>query len=125
MDLTLNLWTNNHGKYPICHPEILTSEALIDCSPYDFYDLIKYDVLPPSFLFPPVLPYRAHGKLMFPLCRMCTNNLKETSCEHSEEERMLSGTWCSIEIQKALDKWHRAVWMAEVWHFPRISSKGT
>lgn len=107
-------WTNKYGTYPISHPEILTSEALIDRSPHEFYGLIKCDVLPPSFLFHPVLPYRAQGKLMFPLCRTCAENLQETPCEHSEEERMLSGTWCSIEIQKALDMGYRVVRMVEV-----------
>ena len=90
----------------------------IDRSPCDFYGLIKCDVLPPSFLFYPVLPYRAQGKLMFPLCRTCAENLQETPCEHSEEERMLSGTWCSIEIQKVLDVGYQELRMIEVWHFP-------
>lgn len=108
--------------YPISHPEILTSEALIDRSPRDFYGLIKCDVLPPSFLFHPVLPYRAQGKLMFPLCRACAENLQETPCEHSKEEHMLSGTWCSIEIGKALDRGYRVIRMVEVWHFLSKSS---
>ena len=58
---------------------------------------------------------------MFPLCRTCAVNLQETPCEHNEEERM-SGTWCSIEIQKALDIGYRVVRMVEVWHFPREES---
>ena len=119
---SLHPWTNKYGTYPISHPEILTTEALIDRSPCDFYGLIKCDVLPPSFLFHPGLPYRAQGKLMFPLCRTCAENFQGTPCEHSEEERMLSGTWCSIEIQKALDIGYRVIRMVEVWHFPSNSS---
>ena len=52
-------WTNKYDTYPISHPENLTSEVLIDRSPRDFYGLMKCDVLPPSFLFHPFLPYRA------------------------------------------------------------------
>ena len=116
-------WTNKCCEILIQHPEILTSEALINCSPREFFGLIKCDILPPTFLFRPVLPYRAQGKLMFPLCRKCAETLQQTTCEHTDEERMLSGTWCSIEINKALELGYRVVRMIEVWHFPQKSSK--
>nr|DAC81407.1 TPA_asm: PolB-C [Rhodactis coral adintovirus] len=115
-------WTNKYGTYPIGHPEILTSEALGNRTADEFYGLIKCDILPPSFLFHPVLPYRAQGKLMFPLCRTCAENLQQTPCEHTDEERMLSGTWCSIEIEKARELGYRVIRMIEVWHFPEESS---
>ena len=85
-------FTNKYGSFPAKHPGILTSGALINRSPREFYDLIKCDSLPPSFLFHPVLPYRAQGKLMFPLCRACARNLQQPPCEHTDEERMLSGS---------------------------------
>ena len=116
-------WTNKYCEIPIQHPEILTSEALINCSPRELFGLMKCDILPPTFLFHPVLPYRANGKLMFPLCRTCAETLQQSPCEHKEEERILSGTWCSIEIDKALDLGYRMVRMIEVWHFPQKSSK--
>ena len=120
-------WANRSAvKYceiPIQHPEILTSEALINRSPREFFGLMKCDILPPTFLFHPVLPYRANGKLMFPLCRTCAETLQQTPCEHADEERMLSGTWCSIEIDKALELGYRVVRMIEVWHFPQNSSE--
>ena len=115
-------WTNKYGTYPISHPEILTSEALMKRSPHEFYGLIKCDVLPPSFLFHPVLPYRTQGKLMFPLCRTCTETLQQTPGDHTDEQRLLSGTWCSIEIEKAQEVGYRVVRMKEVWHFPEKSS---
>ena len=119
MDFTsLYPWTNKYGTYPISHPEILTSEALIHRSPCDFYGLIKCDVLPPSFLFHPVLPFRAQGKLCRTCAETCAENLQETPCKHSEEERVLSGTCCSIEIQKALDVGYRVIRMFELCHFP-------
>ena len=115
-------WTNKYCEILIQHPEILTSEALLNRSPQEFFGLIKCDILPPTFLFHPVLPYRASGKLMFPLCRTCAETLQQTPCELREEERTLSGTWCSIEIDKTLELGYRVVRMIEVWHFPQKSS---
>jgi len=69
-------FTNKYSEMPTHHPEILTTEALIDRSPCEFFGLIKCDILPPSSLFHPVLPYRAQGKLMFPLCRTRAENLQ-------------------------------------------------
>ena len=116
-------WKNKYCEIPIQHPEILTSEALINRSPREFFGLIKCDILPHTFLFHPVLLHRANGKLMFPLCRTCAESLQQTPCEHADEERMLSGTWCSIEIHKALERGYRVVRMIEVWHFPQKSSE--
>ena len=85
-------WTNKYCAIPIDHPEILTSEALIDRSPREFFGLIKCDILPPTFLFHPVLPYRASGKLMFPLCKTCAENLQQSPCEHNEKNA------CCLEL---------------------------
>ena len=116
-------WTNKYCEIPIDHPEILTSEELIDRSPREFFGLIKCDILPPTSLFHPVLPYRAQGKLMFPLCKTCAENLQQSPCEHSDVDRVLSGTWCSIEVNKALDLGYRMVRMVEVWYFSKRSSE--
>ena len=59
---------------------------------------------------------------MFPLCRICAETLQQTPCEHTDEQRLLSGTWCSIEIEKAREVGYRVVRMKEVWHFPEKSS---
>ena len=39
-------------------------------------------------------------------------------CHHSEEERMLRGTWCTPEIQKAVEMGYTVLHIHEVWHFP-------
>ena len=82
-------WTNKCCEVPIGHPEILMSEALVNRSANECFGMIKCEILPPSFLFHPVLPYRAQGKLMFTLCRSCAEILQQTPCEHSEEVRTL------------------------------------
>ena len=115
-------WTNKYCEVPIGHPEILTSAALVSRSATEFFRMIMCEILPPSFLFQPVLPYRAQGKLMFTLCRSCAEKLQQTPCEQSEEQRALSGTWPSIKIAKACELGYRVVRLIEVWNFPETSS---
>ena len=43
-------------------------------------------------------------------------------CPHSPQERQLTGTWCTIEVQKALDMGYEMVKLHEVWHFEETSS---
>jgi hypothetical protein len=105
-------------KTVVGRPHIIT-ENFDDISTY--FGLIKCTVLPPRGLFHPVLPYRTQGKLMFPLCKTCADTCNQTPCTHSERERAIQGTWCSVELEKALEKGYRILQMHEVWHFPETS----
>jgi len=71
-----------------------------------------------------VLPYRHAGKLTFPLCVTCVKEemakpLLERSyrCAHSNEERALTGTWCTPDLQKAVELGYEIQYIYEVWHF--------
>ncbi|XP_055351662.1 uncharacterized protein LOC129597973 [Paramacrobiotus metropolitanus] len=44
-----------------------------------------------------------------------TNN----KCQHADCERTITGTWCTPEIQKALDNGYSIVRIFEVWHFDK------
>lgn len=66
-------------------------------------------VLPPRGLFHPVLPVRIGGKLLFPLCRLCAENLQQTPCTHLDHERILQGTWVTEEVKKAVEKGYRII----------------
>ncbi|WAQ94993.1 hypothetical protein MAR_007464, partial [Mya arenaria] len=46
--------------------------------------LIKCKVLAPTRLHIPVLPMKCYGKLMFSLCRSCTEAFQQRSCEHTQ-----------------------------------------
>ena len=105
-------------KTVVGRPHIIT-ENFDDISTY--FGLIKCTVLPPRELFHPVLPYRTQGKLMFPLCKTCADTCNQAPCTHSERERVIQGTWCSVELEKALEKGYRILQMHEVWHFPETS----
>lgn len=119
MDFTsLYPWCNKMTRTVVGHPRIIT-ENFEDVSTY--FGLIKCTVLPPRGLFHPVLPYRTQGKLMFPLCRTCADTCDQTPCTHSESERAIEGTWCSVELEKAMEKGYRVLRIHEVWHFPQQS----
>lgn len=70
----------------------------------DYFGIIKCKVLPPSDLHLPVLPVRCNGKLMFPLCQMCAEKRQPTPCQHSDEERCITGTWVTEELKLAIEK---------------------
>ena len=60
-----------HNKFPIGHPEILTSNFT---NINDYFGIAKVKVLAPRGLYIPVLPMRLNGKLLFALCKKCSEN---------------------------------------------------
>ena len=115
-------WVNKNTIYPVGHPSIFTNPRNQDIN--DYFGLAQCKILPPRKLFHPVLPYRCNGKLMFPLCRTCAENqvklpLNERVCQccHNEDERALTGTWCTPEIMEAKRQGYTIVQLYEVWHF--------
>lgn len=87
--------------YPVGHPTIVT-EDFGDLD--DYFGIVHCKVVPPRGLYLPVLPYRCQNKLMFPLCRTCVENLQQSPCSHTDEERALVGTWVSEELKLAKKK---------------------
>ena len=112
---------NRSKTVPVGHPEIITENFDEDISNY--FGLIKRAILPPRGLFHPVLPYCTQGKLMFALCKTCTDACNQTPCTHSDAERTMQGTWCTVEVMKALEKGYRLLQIYEVWHFPQKTNK--
>jgi len=71
------------------------------------------------------MPYHQEGKLLFPLCATCVEEEMEKpflqrscQCHHTDEQRILTGTWCSPELSKAVDLGYQVQYIYEVWHFP-------
>ena len=104
--------------YPVGHPHLIT-ENFGDVS--DYYGLVKCTVLPPRDLYHPVLPYRCNNKLVFPLCRSCAEEKQQQPCHHTDEQRSITGTFTTIELEKALEKGYRMIEIQEVWHFEKKS----
>ena len=116
-------WVNKNCTYAVGHPQIITQPA--DQSIHSYFGIATVDILPPPGLFHPVLPVRAGGKLMFPLCRSCVEKEQAKTmlsrshyCPHSDAERTLRGTWCTPEIEKAIEKGYTLIKIHEVWNFP-------
>ena len=91
-------WVNKYCQYPVGHPKVITKDFW-DIK--DYFGIAKVKILPPRGLYHPVLPYRSNGKRKFPLCRTCADTENQNPCTCSEEERELTGTWCTPEIQTA------------------------
>ena len=116
-------WVNKYTEYPVGHPTVITHPEDQDISSY--FGEAKVTILPLFELFHPVLPFRCGGKLVFPLCRSCVETEmvkpfteRSTKCPHTEQERALTGTWCTREIVKTLDRGYKLISIQEVWHFP-------
>jgi hypothetical protein len=56
--------------------------------------------------------------------------LNDSNCEHTEQERALTGTWVSLEIDKALEIGYKLIKYHSIWHFENkiqydpVSKKG-
>ena len=85
-------WVNKTCKYPVGHPEVITSDFKeID----QYFGIAKVRILPPRGLYHPVLPYKSNGKLKFPLCQTCAEKESPCVCLCSDEDRTMTGTWCT------------------------------
>ena len=122
-------WVNKYAMYPTGHPTVITQ--FVDVTDLkDYFGLAKVTVLPPRGLYHPVLPYRHGGKLTFPLCRTCVETQMSVSmsertyrCPHNDQQRQLTGTWCTPEVREALRRGYVVVRLHEVWHFPTNQQK--
>lgn len=111
-------WVCKYGKFPVGHPKVYVGS---ECPPLaSISGLVKCKILPPRDLFHPVLPQKMNDKLMFVLCRKCGQNLNYEKCQHSNEERALTGTWVTEEVLKAVEMGYTILETYEVWAYETI-----
>ena len=115
-------WVNKTCVYPKGHPRIISTLGHIDI--HQYFGLIQCQILPPRELYHPVLPYRHDDKLLFPLCATCVQDEmpkrpwdRSAECSHTDDQRVLKGTWCSPELAKAVELGYQVQYIYEVWHF--------
>ena len=60
---------------------------------------------------------------MFPLCKTCTDTLNQNPCTHTDEERAILGTWCHVELMKAIEKGYEVLEIHEVWHWEETTNQ--
>ena len=108
---------NKYGIYPIGHPIVLVGDDAKNCKLEDTVGIAMVKILPPNQLLYPVLPVKANNKLVFALCRTCAELGNHASCEHSEADREITGTYTCIELQEAMKKGYKIKEIYEVWSY--------
>ena len=107
-------WVNKTCQYPVGHPEVITSDFkdLNQC-----FGIAKVRILPPRGLYHPVFPNKSNEKLKFPLCQTGAKKESPSLCGCSDEDRTMTGTWCTPELQTAVRLGYRVLKIYEVYHW--------
>ena len=58
---------------------------------------------------------------MFVVCRKCAETENQAICNHSVDDRSLSGTWISVELLKAVEIGYTLLKVYEVWRYDTIT----
>lgn len=105
---------NKYGTYPIGHPTILKSPSNQDIQSY--FGIAKVDIIAPEKLFHPVLTMKIAEKYMFTLCAACVQVQLDlpwhqctNMCNHTDQQRTMTGTWSTPELQKAIEKGYKVL----------------
>ena len=123
-----------YNRYPVGHPVRIVHDfapfTRYDCSgqcPYHpcegrhvsipYFGLMKVRIVPPKRLYFPVLPMKINGKLMFPLCGSCAREESCRPCTCTVNERSLVNTWCTPEIEAAVNMGYEIIQTFEVLHW--------
>jgi hypothetical protein len=121
-----------YNRFPIGHPERyvkdfentrFVSKCTEQCQCLNkhqklpYFGLIKVTLLPPQNLIIPVLPVRINGKLKFPLCYTCALNESKGECHCSKEKRMITQTYCTPEVEVALNMGYELIKIHQVLHW--------
>jgi hypothetical protein len=141
-------WALKYGRFPVSHPvkrvKPLQEPRLQLCRgdwgggvrycPKDqahhhvvlgFFGIAKVSILPPRSLLHPVLPYRCRsGKLTFPLCAHCAehNNQDTEPCDCFDSQRAWTHTYCSGELEAALDEGYQILHYYEILDWSQTAS---
>ena len=86
-----------------------------------YFGIAQVKILPARGLYHPVLPYVSGGKLKFPLCRTCADAESKNVCRCPDAERAITGTWCTPEIVKVIEKGYVILKICEVYHWPNTT----
>jgi hypothetical protein len=63
------------------------------------------------------LPSKINNRLVFTLCRTCAELENNEECNHTDEQRSLTGVWCSPELNKAIEMGYEVSKVYEVYHW--------
>lgn len=83
----------------------------------EFFSMVKVAISPPRCLLHPVLPYIYNGRIKFPLCRSCAEAEASIQCTCDDWQRVITGTWCTPELDKVVEKGYVITKTCEVLQF--------
>ena len=123
-----------YRRFRVGHPERITSNfqqcLFTPCDGNCFYSscegkhwtlpyfgVMQVTVLPPTDLIHPVLPLKCNGKLKFPLCYKCSCNENENICTRLDTDRMFTHTYCTPELEVAINMGYTIIQIHEVLHW--------
>lgn len=110
-------YVQKYGIFPFGHPKIINSNfESID----KYFGLINCTVLPPRNLLFPILPIKTKNKLLFTLCNKCSED-KLKLCQHCDSDRVIRGTWVSLELNEALKYGYTIINIYQIWHWEQRS----
>ena len=78
---------------------------------------MQVTVLPPTDLIHPVLPLKCNGKLKFPLCCKCACNENEDMSTCFDNDRKITHTYCTPELEVAINMGYTIIQIHEVLHW--------
>jgi len=110
-------------RYPLGHPEILLDPSMEKFKSGDYFGVAKCTMLPPTNLFHPILPAKINDKLMFTLCHACAKE-NTAHCAHTDQQRALTGVWCTPELDLAMQHGYTPLALYEVHHFKESTAAG-
>ena len=131
-----------HQKYPVGHPKKIVCNfeqpfskpcegncEYLNCKgshvALPYFGLMKVTVLPPSDLYFPALPVKCgvkgNEKLKFPLCFKCASEDSKGNCDCTDDQRSFTHTYCTPEIEIALNAGYKILKVHEVLHWAEFS----
>jgi len=113
-----------YGEFPLGHPKIFIKEEDFPSDLNSLIGFIKLTILPPKNLFFPVLPTKINDKLVFGLCYSCMCSSNPDSCDHSDEDRQIEGTFVIYEVRKALELGYKIIKIHEIWSYKSSKDSG-
>ena len=100
-----------------CNGECLYNECDGKHWALPYFGIMKATFRPPSDLLHPILPFMCNGKLKFPLCYKCACTESKEQCTCSDADRCFTHTYCTPEIEVALNLGYDIVQVHEVLHW--------
>ena len=82
-----------------------------------YFGVMQVTVLPPTDLIHPMLPLKCNDKLKFPLCYKCACNENEDMCTCLDNDRMFTHTYCTPELEVAINMGYTIIQIHEVLHW--------